>query len=91
MRRWCHILLLAVSVAVMAGCTAAVHFPFEPTSAPLPKPDPQAGRIDVQPAEATNPVRTQRVLLATKVMVPLDGEVHRGVGLLGSPCFEIPR
>ena len=30
-------------------------------------------------------------LLATKVMVPLDGKVHEGVGLLGSPPFEIPR
>ncbi|MGV9249835.1 Pls/PosA family non-ribosomal peptide synthetase [Streptomyces sp. NPDC003697] len=30
-------------------------------------------------------------LLATKVMVPLDGAVREGVGLLGSPCFEIPR
>jgi non-ribosomal peptide synthetase-like protein len=30
-------------------------------------------------------------LLATKVMVPLDGEVRTGVGLLGSPPFEIPR
>ncbi|WP_225826964.1 Pls/PosA family non-ribosomal peptide synthetase [Streptomyces naphthomycinicus] len=30
-------------------------------------------------------------LLATKVLVPLDGEVREGVGLLGSPCFEIPR
>ncbi|MEU6665329.1 Pls/PosA family non-ribosomal peptide synthetase [Streptomyces sp. NPDC046727] len=30
-------------------------------------------------------------LLATKVMVPLDGPVRTGVGLLGSPCFEIPR
>ncbi|WP_232240873.1 Pls/PosA family non-ribosomal peptide synthetase [Kutzneria sp. 744] len=30
-------------------------------------------------------------LLATKVMVPLDGEVRAGVGLLGSPSFEIPR
>lgn len=30
-------------------------------------------------------------LLATKVMVPLDGEVRENVGLLGSPCFEIPR
>ncbi|HYH29873.1 MAG TPA: Pls/PosA family non-ribosomal peptide synthetase [Pseudonocardia sp.] len=30
-------------------------------------------------------------LLATKVMVPIDGEVREGVGLLGSPCFEIPR
>ncbi len=30
-------------------------------------------------------------LLATKVAVPLDGPVREGVGLLGSPCFEIPR
>lgn len=30
-------------------------------------------------------------LLAIKVMVPLDGELRRGVGLLGSPPFEIPR
>ena len=30
-------------------------------------------------------------LLATKVMVPLDGQVREGVGLLGSPSFEIPR
>jgi non-ribosomal peptide synthetase-like protein len=31
------------------------------------------------------------VLLGTKVMVPLDGKVREGVGLLGAPCFEIPR
>ncbi|MGW1884456.1 Pls/PosA family non-ribosomal peptide synthetase [Streptomyces sp. NPDC001970] len=30
-------------------------------------------------------------LLATKVMVPIDGPVREGVGLLGSPSFEIPR
>jgi len=30
-------------------------------------------------------------LLATKAMIPLDGHVREGVGLLGSPCFEIPR
>ena len=30
-------------------------------------------------------------LLATKVMVPIDGPVRQGVGLLGSPAFEIPR
>ncbi|UNM16572.1 peptide synthetase [Streptomyces formicae] len=30
-------------------------------------------------------------LLGTKVQVPLDGPVREGVGLLGSPCFEIPR
>jgi non-ribosomal peptide synthetase-like protein len=31
------------------------------------------------------------VLLGTKVMVPLDGAVRMGVGLLGAPPFEIPR
>jgi len=30
-------------------------------------------------------------LLATKVLVPITGEVREGVGLLGSPSFEIPR
>jgi non-ribosomal peptide synthetase-like protein len=30
-------------------------------------------------------------LLAVKVLVPLDGEFRQGVGLLGSPPFEIPR
>jgi len=31
------------------------------------------------------------VLLGTKAMVPLDGKIREGVGLLGAPCFEIPR
>jgi non-ribosomal peptide synthetase-like protein len=31
------------------------------------------------------------VLLATKVMVPIDGPVRSDTGLLGSPAFEIPR
>ena len=31
------------------------------------------------------------VLLGTKVMVPLDGKMRERVGLLGAPCFEIPR
>jgi non-ribosomal peptide synthetase-like protein len=30
-------------------------------------------------------------LLATKVQVPVEGPVRQGVGLLGSPSFEIPR
>jgi non-ribosomal peptide synthetase-like protein len=30
-------------------------------------------------------------LLAIKAMVPIDGKVREGVGLLGSPPFEIPR
>ena len=31
------------------------------------------------------------VLLGIKVMVPLDGKMREGTGLLGAPCFEIPR
>jgi non-ribosomal peptide synthetase-like protein len=31
------------------------------------------------------------VLLGTKAMIPLDGKIREGVGLLGSPSFEIPR
>lgn len=30
-------------------------------------------------------------LLATKVMVPIDGPIRTDIGLLGSPAFEIPR
>src|SRR5439155_715543 len=30
-------------------------------------------------------------LLATKVMIPIDGKIREGVGLLGSPRFEVPR
>ena len=30
-------------------------------------------------------------LLATKAMIPIGGPIRQGVGLLGSPCFEIPR
>jgi non-ribosomal peptide synthetase-like protein len=33
----------------------------------------------------------ENCLLATKVMVPIDGNVRSDVGLLGSPPFEIPR
>jgi non-ribosomal peptide synthetase-like protein len=33
----------------------------------------------------------QDCLLGTKVAVPIDGPMRAGVGLLGSPCFEIPR
>ncbi|MEV0680777.1 Pls/PosA family non-ribosomal peptide synthetase [Actinosynnema sp. NPDC050436] len=33
----------------------------------------------------------ENCLLATKVLVPLDGPVRTNTGLLGSPAFEIPR
>ncbi|SON56778.1 Linear gramicidin synthase subunit D [Hartmannibacter diazotrophicus] len=31
------------------------------------------------------------LLIATKAMVPIDGKLRENTGLLGSPCFEIPR
>ena len=37
------------------------------------------------------PDRRDNSLLATKVLVPVDGKVRENVGLLGSPSFEIPR
>jgi non-ribosomal peptide synthetase-like protein len=30
-------------------------------------------------------------LLGTKAMVPIEGEVRQGIGLLGAPSFDIPR
>jgi len=33
----------------------------------------------------------ENCLLATKVMIPIDGPLREDVGLLGSPCFHIPR
>jgi len=33
----------------------------------------------------------ENCLLATKVLVPTDGPIRHGVGLLGAPSFEIPR
>ncbi|MEW2502692.1 Pls/PosA family non-ribosomal peptide synthetase [Amycolatopsis sp. NPDC047767] len=46
------------------------------------------GNVIVYPAQG----RTgENCLLATKVLVPVDGPVRENVGLLGSPSFEIPR
>jgi non-ribosomal peptide synthetase-like protein len=33
----------------------------------------------------------ENCLLATKAMIPLDGDLHENTGLLGSPPFRIPR
>ena len=46
------------------------------------------GNAVLYPAEAKT---GDNCLLATKVMVPVDGPVRQDVGLLGSPAFEIPR
>ncbi len=40
------------------------------------------------PADAKTGVN---VLVATKALTPIDGPIRENVGLLGSPCFEIPR
>ncbi|MGF9664137.1 Pls/PosA family non-ribosomal peptide synthetase [Arthrobacter crystallopoietes] len=46
------------------------------------------GNFVLYPADAKT---GDNCLLATKVMVPIDGLVRHDVGLLGSPPFEIPR
>jgi non-ribosomal peptide synthetase-like protein len=46
------------------------------------------GNYIVHPPQST---AGDNCLLATKAVVPLDGEVREGIGLLGSPSFEIPR
>ncbi len=33
----------------------------------------------------------ENVLFGTKTLIPVDGPVRENIGLLGSPCFEIPR
>jgi non-ribosomal peptide synthetase-like protein len=46
------------------------------------------GNEILYPPQATT---GQDCLIATKALVPIDGPVREGVGLLGSPAFEIPR
>jgi non-ribosomal peptide synthetase-like protein len=51
-------------------------------------PDTFLGNAVVYPSQGRTGANC---LLATKVMVPVEGDVREGVGLLGSPSFEIPR
>lgn len=46
------------------------------------------GNYVAYPARATT---GENCLLATKALVPISGPPRHDVGLLGSPCFEIPR
>jgi len=46
------------------------------------------GNMIVYPSQAKT---GDNCLLGTKVLVPLDGPVREGVGLLGGPSFQIPR
>lgn len=60
---------------------------FELRSIEMP-PDTYIGNVVHYPADSTVGADC---LLATKVAVPIDGPRRTGVGLLGSPAFEIPR
>ena len=51
-------------------------------------PDTYLGNVVHYPADARVGANC---LIATKAAVPIDGPVRTGVGLLGSPAFEIPR
>jgi non-ribosomal peptide synthetase-like protein len=86
--RWCRVgsgTMVADGLALMNDEVSATSFRL--ARAALGK-DTFVGNDVTVPADGRV---GDNCLLATKVMVPLDGEVRSGVGLLGSPCFEIPR
>jgi non-ribosomal peptide synthetase-like protein len=77
--------VVADGLSVMNGDYSATSFRVARTSIGA---DNFLGNAVYYPSEG----RTgDNCLLATKVMVPIDGPVREGVGLLGSPAFEIPR
>ena len=77
--------MVADGLSIINADFSSTSFRLSPVSI---GPDNFLGNDIVYPAGG----RTGRnCLLATKTMIPLDGEVREGVGLLGSPSFEIPR
>ena len=77
--------MVADGLSIINADFSSTSFRLSPVSI---GPDNFLGNNIVYPAGG----RTGRnCLLATKTMIPLDGEVREGVGLLGSPSFEIPR
>jgi non-ribosomal peptide synthetase-like protein len=77
--------MVADGLSIMNADFSSTSFRVSPVSI---GPDNFLGNNIAYPAGG----RTGRnCLLATKAMIPLDGEVREGVGLLGSPSFEIPR
>mgnify|MGYP001373330305 CR=1 FL=1 len=51
-------------------------------------PDTYVGNVVHYPADAR---MGANCLIATKAAIPIEGPIRTGVGLLGSPVFEIPR
>jgi len=77
--------MVADGLSIINADYSSTSFRLSPVSI---GPDNFLGNDIVYPAGG----RTGRnCLLATKAMIPLDGEIREGVGLLGSPSFEIPR
>ncbi len=77
--------MVADGLSIINADYSSTSFRLSPVSI---GPDNFLGNDIVYPAGG----RTgQNCLLATKAMIPLDGEIREGVGLLGSPSFEIPR
>ena len=80
------------SGTMVADGLSIMNADFSSTSSGFPRchigPDNFLGNNIAYPAGG----RTgDNCLLATKAMIPLDGKIREGVGLLGSPSFEIPR
>ena len=77
--------MVADGLSIMNADFSTTSFRVSPVSI---GPDNFLGNNIAYPAGG----RTGRnCLLATKAMIPLDGKIREGVGLLGSPSFEIPR
>ncbi len=73
------------------GCRSSM-----PTTRARPSGCPECPSGHATSSGTTSPIplrerRATTASSATKVMVPIDGKVREGVGLLGSPSFEIPR
>ncbi|GAA3045496.1 hypothetical protein GCM10010464_07220 [Pseudonocardia yunnanensis] len=82
----------AGSGTMVADGLSIINADFSNTSFRLSRvsigPDNFLGNMIAYPAQSKT---GDNCLLATKLMVPLDGQVREGVGLLGAPSFEIPR
>lgn len=80
------------SKTMVADGLSVINAEFSSTSFRLSRVSIGAGSfLGNQIAYPSRAMTGDNCLLATKVMVPVDGEVRENVGLLGSPPFAIPR
>jgi non-ribosomal peptide synthetase-like protein len=80
------------SGTMVADGLAMINADYSSTSFRLSRvsigPDNFIGNLVAYPSQGRTGANC---LLATMVMVPVEGDVREGTGLLGSPSFEIPR